>query len=100
MGHFRTVHRAHYLIQTRRTAHNFFTPSQQAEAMVISRAKAAPEEAPTTVSTFSTTLPIIVEAADAPASMGEHRMFGERAGTAGKAQPREPAAARVQWAGG
>ena len=60
--------------------------------MVISRAKAAPEEAPTTVSTFSTTLPIIVEAADAPVSMGEHRMVGERAGTAGKAQPREPAA--------
>ena len=68
--------------------------------MVISRAKAAPEEAPTTVSTFSTTLPIIAEAANAPASMGEHRMFGERASTAGKAQPREPAAARVQWAGG
>ena len=58
--------------------------------MVISRAKAAPEEAPTTVSTFSTTLPIIVVVADAPASMGEHRMFGERAGTAGKAQAPNP----------
>ena len=68
--------------------------------MVISRAKAAPEEAPTTVSTFSTTLPIIVEAADAPASMGEHRMVGERAGTAGKGQSRQPAGARVQWVGG
>ena len=68
--------------------------------MVISRAKAAPEEAPTTVSTSSTTHLIIAEVADAPASMREHRMVGERAGTAGKAQPREPAAALVQWAGG
>ena len=91
MGHFRTITQHTYLTQTRQTALNFFTPSQQAEAMVTSRAKAAPEEAPTAISTSSTTLPIVLEAADAPASMVEHRMVGERAGTARKAQPREPA---------
>ena len=64
----------------------------RAEAMVISKAKASPEMAPTTVSTSSTTLPIVPEAADAPASMVEHRMVGERAGTAGKGQSRQPAA--------
>ena len=50
--------------------------------MVISKAKAAPEDAPTTVSTSTTTPPIVLEAADAPASMCEHMMVGERAGTA------------------
>ena len=50
----------------------FLQLSGHAEAMVVSSAKAEPEEAPTTVSTSSTTLPIVVEAADAPASMCEH----------------------------
>ena len=45
-----------------------------------------------TVSTSSTTLPIVLEAAGAPASIVEHRMVGERAGTAGKGQSRQPAA--------
>ena len=68
--------------------------------MVISRAKAAPEETSTAISTSSTTLPIIVEAADAPASMLEHRMVGQSAGTAAKANPGSPPHARVQWVGG
>ena len=45
-----------------------------------------------TVSTSSTTLPFVLEAAGAPASMVEHRMVGEMAGTAGKGQARQPAA--------
>ena len=54
--------------------------------MVASRASASKKEAPTTVSTSSTTLPIVLEVADAPASMCEHMVVGERAGTAGKGQ--------------
>ena len=54
--------------------------------MVASRASASKNEAPTTVSTSSTTLPIVLEVADAPASMCEHMVVGERAGTAGKGQ--------------
>ena len=72
---------------------------RRAEAMV-SRAKAVLEEAPTTLSTASTTLPILLEAADAPASMREHMMVGESAGTAGKANPDSLLRARVQWVGG
>ena len=44
--------------------------------MVASRAYALKEEAPTTVSTSSTTLPIVLEAADVPASMCEHMVVG------------------------
>ena len=67
--------------------------------MVSPRAKAATKEAPMTVSTSSTMQPIILEVADAPASMGEHRMVSERAGTAGKGQSRQPAARAcpVSW---
>ena len=54
--------------------------------MVASRASASKKEAPTTVSTSLTTLPIVLEVADAPASMCEHMVVGERAGTAGKGQ--------------
>jgi hypothetical protein len=52
--------------------------------MVLSRAKAAPEETSTTVSTSSITLPIVVEVVDAPASMYADVMVSERAGTVGK----------------
>ena len=45
--------------------------------MFISREKAATEEAPTTVLTSSTTLPIVREAADAPASMREGGLVDE-----------------------
>ena len=86
--------------QTRPQAQHFLSPLRRAEAMVISKAKAAPEDAPTTVSTSTTTPPIVLEAADAPASMCEHMMVGESAGTAGKGQSRQPAGARVQWVGG
>ena len=69
--------------------------------MVISRAEAAPEEAPTTVSTASTTLPIIVEATDAPASMHEHRMVGQSAGTAAGRPIQGARRVRVsRWVGG
>ena len=71
--------------------------------MVASRASASKKEAPTTVSTSSTTLPIVLEVADAPASMCEHMVVGERAGTAGKGQTRdrEPLAYAVfhEWMG-
>ena len=50
--------------------------------MVASRASASKEEAPTAISTSSTTLPIVLEAAHAPASMCEHMMVGERARSA------------------
>ena len=63
--------------------------------MVTSRAKAAPEEVPTTVSTSSTTLPIVLEVAEAPASMCEHMMVGERAGTAAKGQTKSAGICRV-----
>ena len=68
--------------------------------MVISREKAATEEAPTTVLTSSTTLPIVREAADAPASMREGGLVDESASTAGKGQSRQPAATPVQWVDG
>ena len=79
---------------------HFLSPSRRAEAMVISKAKAAPEDAPTTVSTSTTTPPIVLEAVDAPASMCEHMMVGESAGTARKANPDSLLRARVQWVGG
>ena len=72
--------------------HAFLRAKRAIRTMVASRARASKEEAPTTVSTFSTTLPIVLEAADAPASMCEHMMVGESAGTAGKGQSRQPAA--------
>ena len=68
--------------------------------MVASRASASKEEAPTAISTSSTTLPIVLEAAHAPASMCEHMMVGESAGTARKANPDSLLRARVQWVGG
>ena len=74
----------------------FLQLSGHAEAMVVSSAKAEPEEAPTTVSTSSTTLPIVVEAADAPASMCEHMMVGERAATARKGLTESAGICRVQ----
>ena len=68
--------------------------------MVILKAKASPEEAPMTVSTSTTTPPIVLEAVDAPASMCERTMVGESAGTARKANPDSLLRARVQWVGG
>ena len=50
---------------------------------------------PTTVSTSSTTLPIVLEAAHAPASMCEHMMVGERAGTATEGQTESAGICRV-----
>jgi hypothetical protein len=76
---------------------HFLQPPRQAKAMVTSRAKAAPEEVPTTVSTSSTTLAIILEAAEAPASMRERKLVGDSAGTAGKGQAREPTACTCPW---
>ena len=64
----------------------FFRAIRAIRMMVASRASASKEEAPTTVSTSSTTLPIILEAADAPASMCEHSMVGESAGIVRKGQ--------------
>ena len=63
--------------------------------MVVSRAYALKEETPTTVSTSSTTLPIVLEVADAPASMCEHMMVGERAGTATKGHTESAGICRV-----
>ena len=68
--------------------------------MVSSRAKAATEEAPMTNLTSSTTLPIILEAADAPASMCKLMMVGEKAGTAGNGQTESAEMCRVQWCDG
>ena len=65
--------------------------------MVASRVYASKEEAPpTTVSTSSTTLPIVPEAAEAPVSMCEHMMVGERAGAATKGQTKSTGIRRVQ----
>ena len=55
------------------------------------------EEAPTTVSTSLTTLPIVCEAPDAPASMRKRKLGGESAGTTGKGQAGEPAARVCPW---
>ena len=63
--------------------------------MVALRAYASKEEALTTVSTSSTTLPIVLEAADAPASMCEHMMVSERAGTVTKGQTESAGICRV-----
>ena len=82
--------------QTRPQAQHFLSPLRRAEAMVISKAKAAPEDAPTTVSTSTTTPPIVLEAADAPASMCEHMVVGKRAGTATKGQTESAGICRVQ----
>ena len=65
--------------------------------MVSSRAKAAPERAPTTVLRSSTTLLMLPEVADAPASMCKCKLGGESTGTAGKGQSREAAAGVCQW---
>ena len=69
----------------------------QADVMVSSRAKAAPERAPTTVLRSSTTLLMLPEVADAPASMCKCKLGGESTGTAGKGQSREAAAGVCQW---
>ena len=66
------------------------------EAMVIAREKAATEEAPTTVLTSSTTLPIVLESAEEHTSICEHMLVGERAGTASKGQTESGGICRVQ----
>ena len=76
--------------------HALFSAYERIRSMVASRAYASTEEAPTTVSTSSTTLPILLEAADAPASMCEHMTVGERAGTASKGQTESAGICRVQ----
>ena len=73
----------------------FFRAERAIYTMVAWRASASKEEAPTTVSTSSTTLPIVLEAADAPANMCEHMMVGERAGTATKCHTESAGICRV-----
>ena len=73
----------------------FFRAEQHNMNYVASRANASKEEVPTTVSTSSTTLPIVFEAAAAPASVCEHMMVGERAGTATKGQTESAGICRV-----
>ena len=74
----------------------FLRAKYEQRTMIASRASASKEEAPTTVSTSSTTLPIVLDAAHAPASMCEHMMVGERAGTATEGQTESAGICRVQ----
>ena len=80
------MQKVYWRIQTRPQAPHFIGLQTARGGVVISRARAALEETSATVSTSSTTLPIILEAADAPASMCEHSMVGESAGIVRKGQ--------------